>query len=219
MESSTGGCGGGGERQREHPFVVTEPSKVARAKKNGLDYLFHLYEQCRVFLLQVQSIATSPRIWASRRAGGDFGKGRGSPVGRRRTRRAARRVRLRRVGGAAEDEAVHAPGEVPQRGAPCLARSGVGQAQAKAMSALPARRRRHPRGAVYLLGGIVMVSSHSGQLRGCVGNAVAAWPAAVCFGNQAVTKQGCQWRHSGAAGGSWLLLVLLVVELGWRRWP
>jgi len=30
----------------------------------------------------------------------------------------------------------------------------------------------------------------------------------------AVTKQGCQWRHSGAAGGSWLLLVLLVVELG-----
>ena len=57
MESSTGGCGGGGERQREHPFVVTEPSKVARAKKNGLDYLFHLYEQCRVFLLQVQSIA------------------------------------------------------------------------------------------------------------------------------------------------------------------
>jgi hypothetical protein len=55
-ESSAGG-GGGGERQREHPFVVTEPGEVARAKKNGLDYLFHLYEQCRVFLLQVQSIA------------------------------------------------------------------------------------------------------------------------------------------------------------------
>ncbi|WVZ86962.1 hypothetical protein U9M48_033673 [Paspalum notatum var. saurae] len=55
-ESSAGGCGGG-ERQREHPFVVTEPGEVARAKKNGLDYLFHLYEQCRVFLLQVQSIA------------------------------------------------------------------------------------------------------------------------------------------------------------------
>ncbi|CAO2043569.1 unnamed protein product [Urochloa humidicola] len=52
-----GGGGGGGERQREHPFVVTEPGEVARAKKNGLDYLFHLYEQCRVFLLQVQSIA------------------------------------------------------------------------------------------------------------------------------------------------------------------
>ncbi|KAK3143816.1 hypothetical protein QOZ80_4AG0305330 [Eleusine coracana subsp. coracana] len=54
-ESSAGG--GGRERQREHPFVVTEPGEVARAKKNGLDYLFHLYEQCRVFLLQVQTIA------------------------------------------------------------------------------------------------------------------------------------------------------------------
>ncbi|CAN6236122.1 unnamed protein product [Urochloa humidicola] len=56
-ESSAGVGGGGGERQREHPFVVTEPGEVARAKKNGLDYLFHLYEQCRVFLLQVQSLA------------------------------------------------------------------------------------------------------------------------------------------------------------------
>jgi hypothetical protein len=37
--------------------VVTEPGVVARAKKNGLDYLFHLYEQCRAFLLQVQTIA------------------------------------------------------------------------------------------------------------------------------------------------------------------
>nr|ANJ12318.1 LEAFY protein [Brassica juncea] len=53
--------GGGGavgmERQREHPFIVTEPGEVARGKKNGLDYLFHLYEQCREFLLQVQTIA------------------------------------------------------------------------------------------------------------------------------------------------------------------
>ena len=56
-ESTESSAGGGGERQREHPFVVTEPGEVARAKKNGLDYLFHLYEQCRVFLLQVQSIA------------------------------------------------------------------------------------------------------------------------------------------------------------------
>jgi hypothetical protein len=57
-ESSAGGGGCvGGERQREHPFVVTEPGEVARAKKNGLDYLFHLYEQCRLFLLQVQSMA------------------------------------------------------------------------------------------------------------------------------------------------------------------
>ncbi|XP_010523420.1 PREDICTED: protein LEAFY-like [Tarenaya hassleriana] len=45
------------ERQREHPFIVTEPGEVARGKKNGLDYLFHLYEQCREFLLQVQSLA------------------------------------------------------------------------------------------------------------------------------------------------------------------
>ncbi|CAK9186889.1 unnamed protein product [Ilex paraguariensis] len=49
--------GGGNERQREHPFIVTEPGEVARGKKNGLDYLFHLYEQCREFLIQVQNIA------------------------------------------------------------------------------------------------------------------------------------------------------------------
>ncbi|KDP22528.1 hypothetical protein JCGZ_26359 [Jatropha curcas] len=48
---------GGYERQREHPFIVTEPGEVARGKKNGLDYLFHLYEQCRDFLIQVQNIA------------------------------------------------------------------------------------------------------------------------------------------------------------------
>nr|AAY30859.1 FL [Prunus dulcis] len=55
-----GNGGGGGllsERQREHPFIVTEPGEVARGKKNGLDYLFHLYEQCRDFLIQVQNIA------------------------------------------------------------------------------------------------------------------------------------------------------------------
>lgn len=52
-----GGSGLGMERQREHPFIVTEPGEVARGKKNGLDYLFHLYEQCREFLLQVQTIA------------------------------------------------------------------------------------------------------------------------------------------------------------------
>ncbi|KZV35380.1 Floricaula/leafy [Dorcoceras hygrometricum] len=50
-------AGVGGERQREHPFIVTEPGEVARGKKNGLDYLFHLYEQCREFLIQVQNIA------------------------------------------------------------------------------------------------------------------------------------------------------------------
>ncbi|PKI66662.1 hypothetical protein CRG98_012857 [Punica granatum] len=44
-------------RQREHPFIVTEPGEVARGKKNGLDYLFHLYDQCREFLIQVQNIA------------------------------------------------------------------------------------------------------------------------------------------------------------------
>ncbi|PNX57714.1 protein unifoliata-like, partial [Trifolium pratense] len=54
-DNNSGGCGG--ERQREHPFIVTEPGEVARGKKNGLDYLFHLYEQCREFLIQVQAIA------------------------------------------------------------------------------------------------------------------------------------------------------------------
>lgn len=57
MDNSNGVGGLGMERQREHPFIVTEPGEVARGKKNGLDYLFHLYEQCREFLLQVQTIA------------------------------------------------------------------------------------------------------------------------------------------------------------------
>ncbi|KAJ1417813.1 Floricaula/Leafy protein, SAM domain [Sesbania bispinosa] len=56
-EGARGSGGGGCERQREHPFIVTEPGEVARGKKNGLDYLFHLYEQCREFLIQVQAIA------------------------------------------------------------------------------------------------------------------------------------------------------------------
>nr|GMD10617.1 LEAFY-like protein [Ipomoea batatas] len=56
-EGDGGGGGGISERQREHPFIVTEPGEVARGKKNGLDYLFHLYEQCREFLIQVQNIA------------------------------------------------------------------------------------------------------------------------------------------------------------------
>lgn len=52
-----GDGGDGCERQREHPFIVTEPGEVARGKKNGLDYLFHLYEQCRQYLIQVQNMA------------------------------------------------------------------------------------------------------------------------------------------------------------------
>nr|AKV57239.1 LEAFY [Annona squamosa] len=56
-EEENGGGGGSSERQREHPFIVTEPGEVARGKKNGLDYLFHLYEQCREFLIQVQTLA------------------------------------------------------------------------------------------------------------------------------------------------------------------
>nr|BBC78344.1 FLORICAULA/LEAFY-like protein [Larix gmelinii var. japonica] len=47
----------GEERQREHPFIVTEPGELARGKKNGLDYLFDLYEQCGKFLMDVQHIA------------------------------------------------------------------------------------------------------------------------------------------------------------------
>ena len=74
------------------------------------------------------------------------------------------------------------------------------------------------KGVVYLFGGIVMVSSHSDQLYGCVSYAVAL--AAVCIAGivmvawLAITKQGRQWRHGGVAGGSWLLLVPLVVKLG-----
>ncbi|KAL4353133.1 hypothetical protein GQ457_06G034410 [Hibiscus cannabinus] len=41
------------ERQREHPLIITEPGEIAPDKKNCLDYLFNLYEQCREFLIQV----------------------------------------------------------------------------------------------------------------------------------------------------------------------
>lgn len=47
----------GEERPREHPFIVTEPGEPAKGKKNGLDYLFDLYEQCGKFLEEVQHIA------------------------------------------------------------------------------------------------------------------------------------------------------------------
>jgi hypothetical protein len=36
---------------------VTEPGEPAKGKKNGLDYLFDLYEQCGKFLEEVQQIA------------------------------------------------------------------------------------------------------------------------------------------------------------------
>lgn len=53
-----GGGGSGSERKiREHPFIVTVPGEVARGKKNGLDYLFHLYKLCHQFLIQFQKIA------------------------------------------------------------------------------------------------------------------------------------------------------------------
>ena len=72
-----------------------------------------------------------------------------------------------------------------------------------------------------------MVSSRSDQLHGCVSYAMVAWPATVCLGKY-------QLRHGGLAGsyqartlvapwwrGWWrqLLLLLVVVELGWWRWP
>jgi hypothetical protein len=47
----------GDDRTREHPFIVTEPGEVARGKKNGLDYLFDLYEQCSSFLDEVQQMS------------------------------------------------------------------------------------------------------------------------------------------------------------------
>nr|AAT75301.1 leafy-like protein [Ginkgo biloba] len=51
------GAEDGEDRPREHPFIVTEPGELARGKKNGLDYLFDLYEQCGKFLSEVQRIA------------------------------------------------------------------------------------------------------------------------------------------------------------------
>ncbi|KAJ7233743.1 hypothetical protein O6H91_Y451700 [Diphasiastrum complanatum] len=47
----------GEDRPREHPFIVTEPGELARGKKNGLDYLFDLYEQCGRFLQEVQYLS------------------------------------------------------------------------------------------------------------------------------------------------------------------
>ncbi|CAM6044037.1 unnamed protein product [Sphagnum compactum] len=47
----------GEDRPREHPFVVSEPGDIVRGKKNGLDYLFDLYEQCGKFLEQCQQIS------------------------------------------------------------------------------------------------------------------------------------------------------------------
>ena len=95
------------------------------------------------------------------------------------------------------------------------------------MPALPARRRRRLRALFTFLEALSQClptpascggASETPWQRGrrqfasvIASDAMVAWLA--------VTKQGCQWCHSGAAGGSWLLLVLLVVELGWRRWP
>ncbi|KAL4352217.1 hypothetical protein GQ457_06G018540 [Hibiscus cannabinus] len=39
--------GTSGEKQREHPLIITEPGEVVPDKKNGINYLFNLYEQCR----------------------------------------------------------------------------------------------------------------------------------------------------------------------------
>ncbi len=47
----------GEDRPREHPFIVSEPGDIVRGKKNGLDYLFDLYEQCGKFLEQCQQIS------------------------------------------------------------------------------------------------------------------------------------------------------------------
>nr|AHJ90705.1 CsLFY [Coleochaete scutata] len=45
------------ERPREHPFVVTEPGEAARGKKNGLDYLFQLYEESAKLLIEIQQLS------------------------------------------------------------------------------------------------------------------------------------------------------------------
>ncbi len=47
----------GEDRPREHPFIVSEPGDIVRGKKNGLDYLFDLYEQCGKFLVECQQIS------------------------------------------------------------------------------------------------------------------------------------------------------------------
>eukprot|EP00256_Glycine_max_P061507 XP_014630701.1 protein UNIFOLIATA-like [Glycine max] len=57
VQGETEAEGSGGRKAKRTPFIVTDPGEVARGKKNGLDYLFHLYEQCREFLMQVQAIA------------------------------------------------------------------------------------------------------------------------------------------------------------------
>ena len=62
--------------------------------------------------------------------------------------------------------------------------------------------------AAYLHEGVVVVSSHSGQLQGCVGNAVAAWLMAVCFDN-------CRRCHGGLASSN---QAGAAVAPWWRGW-
>jgi hypothetical protein len=79
----------------------------------------------------------------------------------------------------ANEEATHGPGETPQRESCLLSsfRSWASTGESHVGSA--GKTMATPSDAIYLIGGVVMVSSHSDQLQGCIGYAVVAWPAAV----------------------------------------
>jgi hypothetical protein len=78
-----------------------------------------------------------------------------------------------------DEEAAYGPGEAPQREGYLLnsferwASTGESHVSSASKTAMI------PSDAVYLLGGVVMVSFYSGQLQGCVSYTVVAWLAAV----------------------------------------
>jgi hypothetical protein len=82
----------------------------------------------------------------------------------------------------ADEQVAHGPGETPQREGSLLRSFGWWASTGESHVGSDGKTTATPLGAVYLLGGVVMVPSHSGQLQGCVGYAVVVWLVAVCFG-------------------------------------
>ena len=109
---------------------------------------------------------------------------------------------------AADAKAAHAPGEAPQREGSLLRLVARWASSGESRVGSAGKTTATPSGAVYLLEGVVMVFSHSGQLQGCVGNAVAAWLMAVRFDN-------CRRCHGGLAGSN---QAGAAVAPWWRGW-
>ena len=103
---------------------------------------------------------------------------------------------------AADEEVVHTLGEAPQRVDSLLSLVGSCAISGESHASSAGKATAMPSDVVSHIRGVVMVSFHSDQLRGASATP-CAWSVVACFCN-------C-WR---CHGGSWLILVLLVVELG-----